>query len=301
MVEEERARARREGIVALVVVQLCFGLFPLFVKRAFDDGQGFTPSAVATWRIAFGALVLLALAGVRHGRAALPARGDWPRLWACALLGVAANQALFLEGVRRSSVVNAGLFVTTIPVLTYAFAVLARQERLALGRALGILLGLAGALLLVLERPLEPALAHEHRLGNLLLVANCACYAWYLVLARALLARLPSLVLIAWVFACSLAAVPFLAGDEPLLPARSTPWVWGAMAYVLLCATLIAYLLNTFALARVSASTTAAFIYLQPLIAGASAVLFAGEEPSRAALVAALFLFGGITLVVLRR
>ena len=99
-------RSELTGYAALVAVQLCFGLLPLFGKWAFES---FDPRAVGAWRIGGGAVILGGLAFLLYGKRALPARRDLLRLQACALLGVACNQVLYLEGLQRSTSVNAGL------------------------------------------------------------------------------------------------------------------------------------------------------------------------------------------------
>jgi drug/metabolite transporter (DMT)-like permease len=291
-----RAR-RRQGFLALVFVQVFFGLFSVFVKLAEDAGRGFTPRALVSWRIAFAALALGTLAAAREGRRALPRAADVPRLFACALLGVVFNQLLAIEGIVRSSVIDGGLLMVLIPVFTYALAVLVGQELLRWRRALGIALAFAGASLLVLAGERTATAGPERLLGNLLIVLNCLSYASFLVVVRPLLARYSSLTVIAWVFLLAAPTLPFLLTGQPLLPRAGTPSVWGAFAYLLVFSTLLAYLLNTYALARVSASTTAVFIALQPLVAGLGAWVVFHEPPGPVALAAAALLLAGIWLV----
>src|SRR5690606_6514612 len=119
--EELEEREARRGHLALLAVQLCFGLFPLLGKLAFE---AFAPAAVAAWRLWAGAAVFALLAAIRYGRGALPAWRDLPLFWLTALLGVAANQALYLEGLKRTTAMNAGLLMMLIPVFTTAIAVM---------------------------------------------------------------------------------------------------------------------------------------------------------------------------------
>jgi drug/metabolite transporter (DMT)-like permease len=287
------------GHLALLVVQLCFGLFPVFVKFAL---LGLGPRAIAAWRIAVGTLVLGGLAALVARRAALPRRGDLPLFALCALLGVVANQVLALEGMSRSTAVNAGLIMTLIPVFTLGLAALFRQESLTRRRALGLPVAMSGALVLLMQGGATPELSRETALGNLLMAANCLSYAAYLLLSRRLLQRYSPLVVIAWVYGLSLWAVPWLLWGERLLPAAGPDQAraWQGLVLVLVFPTVLAYLLNTYALARVPASVTAIYIYLQPLIAAAGGMLFVGEHLPPAAILAALLLFTGIALVTWR-
>ncbi|MFN0009986.1 MAG: DMT family transporter [Planctomycetota bacterium] len=288
---------RLAGHTALVFVQIFFALFPVFGKVLFQDGV-FSPFSIAVWRIGFGASSLLAIAFALHGRRALPRARDLPMLLVLSILGVTANMTLYLEGLSRSTATNAGLMMCLIPVFTFVIAAAVKQEVFQAVRALGVLVALAGAGLLVWSG--EPELGSEHGLGNLLMAMNTLGYAFYLVLSRPLLARYPAIVVIAWVFVLAVPFAPFLARGTELVP-EASPGVWWALAFVLVFPTSLAYLLNAFALARVRASTTAMYIYAQPLITGVVSRIWLGEKLSRGTILSSVFIFLGIWLVSRKR
>lgn len=296
----DASKRRAEGVLALIGVQLCFGLSPLFAKWTLASPGGFSPRALVGWRILFGAACLGGLAVLRYGRAALPPRAELRRLALCAVLGIPLNMWLYMEGVKRTSALHTGLLVVQIPVFTYAVACLARVERARTLRVLGIAVALLGAGVIVFERASGSA-GSGSTLGNALIVANCLSYAVYLVLARGLLQRFPTLVVIAWVFWFSLPAVPLLFAGGPVWPVEGAPRVLPSFAYTLVFGTFVAYLLNAFALARVPASTVAVFIFLQPLVAGAAGVLVLDERLTLPVVVAGALLLAGITLVAFAR
>lgn len=283
------------GHAALVVVQLSFGLFPIVGLIAFGAG-GFEPLAVAAWRMGFGAVALALLAFAFHGRRLIPARADLPRLMFCATIGIALNQAFFLEGLARSTPMNAGLVICLIPVFTFVIAAVMRLERFSTARAIGVLFACAGVVPLVLGG--ETELQGGHGLGNFLLVVNSLLYAMYLVLTKPLVHRYPPLVVIAWMYALSLVFLPYFLASAPLLPEdRGSTTAWSALAYILVFPTVVGYLFNAFALSRVRASTTAVYIYMQPIITGVGSWYFLGEQPTPGLLRAAALLFIGIWLV----
>jgi drug/metabolite transporter (DMT)-like permease len=293
------ARQRAQGFAALIAVQLFFGLFPLFGKVALAPGA-FGPRSVCAWRIAFGAAVMLAIAFAIHGREAWPPRRDWGRLVLCSILGVVANMWLFLEGLSRSTATNTALLLPLIPVFTAVAAIVLREERFERVRALGMTVAFAGASLVLFQK--GPELSSEHLVGNLLVVTNEICYAFYLVLARRLVETRPPIAVTAWVFALSAWAVPVLLhGDAEAVPAAAGPKAWVAIAYIVVFPTVFAYLFNVFALSRVSASTAATFIFLQPLITVAGGMVILGEPLPDHALLATLLTFGGVWIVTRRR
>jgi len=291
---DERA-ARRQGVLALLVVQFLFGLFPVFGKQAFAD---FAPRAVTVWRIVVGASALMTLAFAVHGRVALLQRRDLGRMALCALLGVVLNMALFLEGLQRSTAINTALLLPLIPVFTALVAIALGEERFERVRALGMALAFAGAALLLFGR--GASLEWSQLTGNLLVIANELCYAIYLVIARPLLARYPPLVVVAWVFALSIWSVPLLAVGAWPLPSDAAASSWRSLVYIVIGPTILTYLLNVFALARVSASTTASFIFIQPAITVVASQLWLREPLPRNMFASAFLTFAGVWVVARR-
>jgi drug/metabolite transporter (DMT)-like permease len=287
------------GHLALAAAQIGFGLFPVFGTLVFAAG-GVSPLGVGSWRIGAGALILGAITFAIHGRAALPERKDIPRLLWCALLGVVVNQGLFLVGLSRSTPMNAGLVMSMIPVFTFAIAAAVRQERFSALRAAGVLIALVGMVPLLFGNGGGTRILAQYGPGNLLMVGNALSYSIYLVISKPLTRRYPALVILAWNYLLSLLALPYFAAGEKLIPDPGFTAAWWSLAYIIAFPTVISYLLAMFGLARVRASTTAIYVYSQPLIAGVASWFAFGEKPTAAMLVAAVALFIGIWLVARR-
>ncbi len=283
------------GHVALAFVQVFFGLFPIFGVLAF---RAFSPLGVGSWRIAGGALILGALTVTAYGREAMPKRQDLPRFAICGILGVALNQGLFLEGLARSTPMNAGLVMTLIPVFTFTIAAGVGQERFSFLRALGVLIALTGATLLLVGQAEGPV--RGHGFGNLLMALNGLSYATYLVISKKLVSRYSPLVVIAWVYIFALPYLPYFMAGETLVTELRNTGAWLSLLYIILFPTVAAYLLNMFALQRVRATTTAVYIYAQPLVAGIASWIIFGERLSTIMGIAAVCLFVGIWLVARR-
>lgn len=283
--------------LALLGAQVSFGLFPVFGQLAFRPG-GLTPLVVGAWRLVLGALILVVLAVAVHGRAAVPARAHLPRFVVAAFLGVAINQGLFLVGLARSTPINATLVMCLIPIFTFALAAAVRQEEFSVVRLTGVIIALAGTLPLLFEDGIRTL--GRYGTGNLLMTANALCYSGYLIVSKPLVRRYPPLVVIAWAYILSLPFAPFFAWGAPLVPATGNVTAWWSLAYIIVFPTVLAYLFNMFALARVRASTTAIYIYAQPLITGLASWIAFSETPTPGMLAAAGALFVGIWLVARR-
>jgi drug/metabolite transporter (DMT)-like permease len=141
--------------------------------------------------------------------------------------------------------------------------------------------------------------------GNLLLVANTFCYGAYLAVSQDVFRRYGALTAMTWLFAIgSLAAVPFGGYHLAQTDLRNVGLlIWLVLVYTVLVQTVGAYYLNAWALERVSPSTVAVYIYLQPLFAFVVAPLLlgAGERPGLRHAVATLLVFAGVGVVTLGR
>jgi len=278
----------------LIAVQLCFGVFPMLGKVAMET---FPPRAVLVWRLLVGFCAIGLLAWRRHGRKVLPPLSDLPALFGLSLLGITLNQLMFLEGLSRSTAVNAGLLMCLIPVVTCAVVVIAGQERLTRRRAVGIACAVSGVAWLFVQR--GASVGQETFAGDLLMTFNGISYALYLVLAKPLLKRLPQVVVLAWVFFFGLLTAPWFALDVDWIPSAAGPQHWWALVGVLVFPTVLAYVGNIIVLARTTASNTAAYVLLQPVIAGGLGIAVLGERPEPALLLTALGVGVGLWLVTM--
>jgi len=276
---------------ALLAVQLLFGVNYLVTKTIVTE---IPPAAWAVLRSssAFLVLALFALAGRRQ----LPRGRDILILAVAGQFGVVLNQALFLEGLARTTVGRSSLLCAQIPTFVLVLSVLSRQERLTARKAMSFVLGLLGvAVLLEADRFRWDAVTLT---GDLLTLANAASFAAFVVISRRVMARNDPLAATAVVFcfgalgmaawgARALPRVDAAALDGPML---------GAMAFAVLGATVATYFLNLWAIKRVVATRLALYIFLQPVLAATLGVALRGEAVTPRFLVATGLVFGALAL-----
>ena len=284
--------------LALVAVQLIFGTWPIFGKVAL---RSLPSTGLVALRVAGAAAAFLAISRLR-GRLSFPARADLARFALYGLLGVTLNQLLFVKGLALSTVVNATLLSTAIPVFTLLVSTLLGYEKLTARAALGTVIAAAGVAYLV--NPFEADLSGGKAAGNALLVANTLAYGAYIAVSQDAFRRYGALTAMTWVFAFgSLMTVPVGGYNLWREPPHDAGWaVWLCVAYIVAVPTVGAYYLNAWALERVAPSTVAVYIYLQPLIAFSVAPLVLGSEESWSGrtFVAAGLIFAGVAVVTLR-
>jgi len=282
--------------LALVAVQIMFGTWPVVGKIALRS----IPSvSLVAFRVAGAAVAFVAI-GVVTRRFGRIERRDWPLLIASSLLGVVLNQWLFVKGLSMTTVINATLLGTTIPVFTLLVSILLRNDRASARRIFGILLAAAGIVYLV--SPQRADFSQSSRVGDLLIIINSRCYGTYIAISKDLVNRYSALTVITWIFIVGcIPTVPVgLLSLSHVSVSGVSSSVWLAVIYIILVPTVGCYYLNSWALARVPPSTVAVYIYLQPLIAFALAPMILGERLSWRVMGAAVLVFTGVIIVTRR-
>lgn len=272
-----------------------FGTWPIFGKIAL----AVLPSTgLVAFRVA-GAAIAFTILQRTVGSTKKISKGDYARLALYALLGVVLNQFLFVKGLSLTTVINATLLGTTIPVFTLLVSLTLGYDRLTFRKGLGIALAAAGVIYLLYP---ERNFSNSSAFGNLLIVLNSISYGAYLAISKDMLKRYGALTVITWIFIFgSIGTIPLggyaLAGT-PLQDVGAG--VWLAVVYIILVPTVGAYYLNAWALARVEPSTVAVYIYLQPLLAFALAPLILNEKWSSRTWLASALIFSGVAVVTWR-
>ena len=294
-----KVQIRDHGIaphLALIAVQFMFGTWPLVGKVAL---RAISSSGLVGLRVVGAAIVLVALRGKLRELPGLPRR-DLALLTLCSMLGVVINQLLFVKGLSLTTVINATLIGTTIPVFTLVVSIVLGYDRLPLRRTAGILLAAAGVVYLV--DPWRAQFSPQTTTGNILIVTNSFCYGAYIAISKNLFKRYGALNVITWMFAigCIVTAPigAYSLSSDPLHTAGV--WIWVAVIYIILIPTVAAYYLNAWALTRVAPAIVATYIYLQPLIAFGLAPMLLGEKLSSRTLIACLLIFTGVGVVIIR-
>lgn len=283
--------------LALVAVQLFFGTWPIVGKIVL---RAMPATTLAAARVLGGAVAFLILSRSLE-RLAVARRSDYLRFALYGLLGVALNQLLFIKGLSLSTVINANLLGTMIPVFTLAGSVALGRESFSGRVALGLAVAALGAAYLV--NPFGADFSQSSTAGNLMLVANAFFYGLYLALSQDAIRRHGALTVITWMFVmANVVTLPVgIYSLKDVRLAEIETHVWLALLYIVAVPTVLTYYLNAWALGRVEPSVVAVYIYLQPLIALALAPLILGERPGPRTFVAAALIFAGVGVVTIRR
>lgn len=224
-------------------------------------------------------------------------RQDWQRLFWCGMFGVALNQLFFFKGLNQTTPINASLIMITTPISVLILARIIIGEAITVRKATGIFLGAAGALLIIFGKK-DFALNTSGFWGDIMVLFNAFFYAVYLVLVKPLMKKYNPLTVIKWVFAFGLIPVS-LVGFQEL---SAVQWhtfsaiIWLYVTFVLIGTTIMAYLLNIYAMKKLSPTIVGIYIYVQPVVATTMSLTMGKDSLNVLKIIAAIMIFLGVYL-----
>lgn len=237
--------------------------------------HGISGMEMVTFRVA-GASVCFWLASLftKHEHVE---RRDFLRLFGAGLFAIVLNQCNYTVGLSLTSPVNASIVTTTLPFTTMFLAYLALGEPITGKKALGVLIGAAGAILLITAS----VASTDGRAGSLrgdlqCLLAQCS-FAIYLTFFKQLIGKYSVITLMKWMATFSTAVIlPFTFTRVAALPwTEITMTTYLETAFVVVGGTFFAYIFSIQAQKILRPTIIAMYNYVQPIVACGVSV-FAG-------------------------
>lgn len=200
------------------------------------------------------------------------------------LIGVVVSQTLTAWALTYTTPVYFSLIATLTPVATMLCAALFIRERITAKGALGVAIGIIGALLMGFIN-WQSGSGKNDRLGILLAVLSLLTWAVYLIITRSISARYSAVTQMKWIFLASaivmlpfsweqLITAPLFSAVSPAAGGPSSPLWTGIleMAFIVLLATVYGYFAIPFALRYIKTTTVSIYTNLQPIVASLVAI-----------------------------
>lgn len=196
------------------------------------------------------------------------------------LLGIVVSQTLTAWALQFTTPVYFSLIATLTPVATMGCAALFIGERLSAKGVAGVLVGIAGAMLMVLMN-WQGGTGSNDILGIGLAILSLITWAIYLIITRKVSARYTAVTQMKWIFLVSAVAIlPFSWRDMQHCTLYSGAWQWSGvleMAFIVVFATVAGYFAIPFAMRYLKATTVSVYTNLQPIVASFVAIMLSQD------------------------
>jgi len=228
-------------------------------------------------------------------------KADFPRIIAASFFGIAFNMLTFFKGLSYTSPIMGAVLMVTTPMIVLVLSAILIKERMENRKIIGILLGLAGTITLILYGK-SMVNAPNATLGNLLVFVNAVSYGFYLIIVKKLMDKYKALSFVKWIYFFGfLMVIPFGWNEFQAVEWATVPSsAYLKIGFVVVFSTFLTYLLNLLSMKELKPTTVAVFIYLQPLFASIFAIGLGKDELSWVKIGSALLIFVGVYLVTIK-
>jgi drug/metabolite transporter (DMT)-like permease len=281
----------------MVGANMMWGLMSPIAKLVMSAGV-VTPLLLTDFRI-FGAALLFWIASLFTKQEHVPA-ADLLRLAGAAMLGILCNQGCFIFGVGFTSPGEASIITTTMPMWVMVLAALILKEPITVKKVGGIVMGAAGALILVLNgASVAGARGENPMLGDILVLCAQLSYALYLTFYKNFITRYSLVTLMKWMF--TFAAIIIIPVSVPSIASAD----WSALTatncmgifYVVFCGTFLGYVCIMIGQKNLRPTIVGMYNYVQPIVASLVGVYLGLDNFTPVKIVGVILIFLGVFTV----
>jgi drug/metabolite transporter (DMT)-like permease len=275
-----------------------FGLSFLVTKGALE---AFSPFELLFLRFALATAALGLLAALRAVRLEFRGKPRLPLALIC-LFQPIIYFSCETYGLQETASSTAGLILGALPAAVAALSAPMLKERLSLRQALGLGLSVVGVVLIVGSG--SGGGGSDSLRGVLLIVVALVSAAFYNVFSRrsrelyspaeTTFAMMASGAAFFGALALAQGLLGAGQGWEEGLIARATPAAWGAVAYLGILSSVLAFFLVNLSLSRLKASQASIFGTITTLVALIAGVAFRGESIGLVELAGAIAIICGV-------
>ncbi len=288
-------QSRTLAFVAFAIVCIVWGTTYLAIRVAVTT---MPPFLLTGARYLFGGVVLFIVAKI-HGDAIPRSRRVLAEVAFCGTLMVAIGNLTVVWAEQWVPSGFAALFVGTAPFWVALIELTRRSgERLELRRGIGMLIGFIGVALLVTPNGAGKAFDAHFVIGALVIQAGCIAWQYGTVRGKYALASIPPLMSSALQMLCGGVVVSIaglLLGELPHF--HATPKTLGALAYLAIFGSVLAYTSYVYAARHLRTTTLSLYAYVNPLVAVLLGWFFLREQLTWVSITAMAIILTGVALV----
>ncbi len=259
--------------------------------------HGFDGITMVTFRVV-GACILFWIASVFAPKEEVPWR-DKLMFIGAGMFGLLFNQCCYTIGLSITSPINASIVTTSMPIFAMLLAALILKEPITSIKALGVMLGCSGALILILTSAVHASDKVGDIRGDLLCLFAQFSFALYLSLFNPLIRRYNVFTINKYMFSwATLMLLPFTFSHVSEVLAVSIPTrTWLEVAYVVFIGTFLGYILTMIGQRTLRPTVVSVYNYVQPVVSVAVTILMGIGVLKPTHALAVVLVFCGVWLV----
>ena len=260
--------------------------------------HGFDGITMVSFRVA-GACLLFWIASLFAPKEQVPWR-DRLMFIGAALTGLLFNQCCFTIGLSITSPINASIVTTSMPIFAMILAALILREPITGKKALGVLMGCSGALILILSSAAHADARVGDIRGDLLCLFAQFSFALYLSLFNPLIKRYNVFTVNKYMFSwATLMLLPLSSYHVYGVISQPIPLLtWIEVGYVVVCGTFFCYILTMIGQRTLRPTVVSVYNYVQPIVAVAASLIMGISTMKLTHVLAVVLVFSGVWLVV---
>jgi drug/metabolite transporter (DMT)-like permease len=283
------------GHIALFVANLIFGMNNPISRTLMPEIL--SPYTLTFFRLSGGMLLFWIVSlFVKHEK--VPAK-DILLLFFASLFALTLNQLPFFVGLSMTSPIDASIVVTMLPILTMILAAIFIKEPITLMKAVGVLVGASGALIIVFNNTNTVHVGESNFWGNIIVFGAVGSFALYLTLFKNVITRYSPITIMKWMFLFgTIVCLPFcykpIAQTDFSILSSGTYW---RISYMVVCATFLGYLLIPIGQKTLRPTTLSMYNYVQPIVASLVSIFIGIDHFGYEQALAGVLVFSGVYIV----
>ena len=226
-------------------------------------------------------------------------RKDWGVIIVAALLMGVVRKMMMMFGLARTSPIDGSIIATMVPLLVLIVSVIARIDRLSVRKVVGLIIGFAGAVAVIVTSNSESHPKSE-LWGNLMMICSGVVTALYMVFFKRLVSKYRITTMLRAIYTIS-ALVLLPIGLDSVIESDFVDMnakLWAVAAFVLIVPTYLPNLLLNYSLRYLKPTMSSTYTYIQHVLAVALSVAMGLDHIHIDTLLFALLLFVGVGMVI---
>lgn len=212
---------------------------------------------------------------------------NFNKIFILSMLGIVGNQYCFVNGLHYTQPGYSALSMSFIPIFTHIMAYIFKVEKISRRTIISLIMGFAGFVIINIDS------GQKLFIGNILTIIGALLFAAYMVLFKIYNINLSPFQIssLTYIFATPIAfiiSIPYISEIYSIFNIR----ILIPLLYIVIFASIIAYILHLWTMKKVKVSTVSLFTFLQPVWTTIYSIILFNKGFSP------LFFIGGLFIIV---